>query len=87
MESGRDCPFSHAPHTPVAPKNRAPSRKLSAPSLRSKSSRSDGVAGAVLDVVVDLRFGSPTFGKWTSARLSESNQHSIYIPAGFAHGL
>lgn len=44
------------------------------------------VRGEVLDVAVDIRRGSPYFGKWVSAVLSESNKRQIYIPAGFAHG-
>lgn len=44
------------------------------------------VQGEVLDVAVDIRFGSPTFGKWVSAVLSADNKRQIYIPAGFAHG-
>jgi dTDP-4-dehydrorhamnose 3,5-epimerase len=42
--------------------------------------------GEVLDVAVDIRRGSPHFGKWTSAILSDENRLQIYIPAGFAHG-
>lgn len=42
--------------------------------------------GAVFDVAVDLRRGSPNFGKHTSAILSAENWLSIYIPVGFAHG-
>jgi dTDP-4-dehydrorhamnose 3,5-epimerase len=44
------------------------------------------IVGEVLDVAVDVRAGSPHFGKWTSATLSEENHLQIYIPAGFAHG-
>ena len=44
------------------------------------------IAGSVLDVVIDLRKDSPTFLKWVSVELSQSNQTMIYIPAGFAHG-
>lgn len=44
------------------------------------------VEGEVLDVAVDIRVGSPHFGKWTSVRLSASVQNQIYVPAGFAHG-
>lgn len=42
--------------------------------------------GEILDVAVDLRRGSPTFGKWTGAVLSEDNFKQLFIPAGFAHG-
>ncbi|MGA1791509.1 MAG: dTDP-4-dehydrorhamnose 3,5-epimerase [bacterium] len=44
------------------------------------------IRGAVLDVFVDLRRGSPTFGKWDSVELTEENKKMIYIPRGFAHG-
>lgn len=44
------------------------------------------VAGEVFDVAVDLRKGSPTFGKWTSAILSGQNKHIFWIPPGLAHG-
>ena len=44
------------------------------------------VEGEALDVAVDIRIGSPHFGKWTSVRLSAQKQNQIYIPKGFAHG-
>ena len=44
------------------------------------------VEGEVLDVVLDIRGGSPHFGKWTSVLLSAERQNQIYIPHGFAHG-
>ena len=44
------------------------------------------VQGEALDVAVDIRVGSPFFGKWTSVLLSAETQNQIYIPAGFAHG-
>jgi len=44
------------------------------------------VRGAVLDVFVDLRLGSATFGQWDSIRLDEDNKKMILIPRGFAHG-
>jgi dTDP-4-dehydrorhamnose 3,5-epimerase len=44
------------------------------------------IEGQALDVAVDIRFGSPHFGKWTSVLLSAKEQNQIYVPAGFAHG-
>lgn len=44
------------------------------------------VQGKIVDVAVDIRFGSPTFGKHISLELSDSNHKHIWIPAGFAHG-
>jgi dTDP-4-dehydrorhamnose 3,5-epimerase len=42
--------------------------------------------GAIFDVVVDIRRGSPTFGAWEGFELSEDNMHMLYCPIGFAHG-
>ena len=42
--------------------------------------------GKILDVAVDIRKDSPTFGKWVGEVLSEENKNMLYIPAGFAHG-
>jgi dTDP-4-dehydrorhamnose 3,5-epimerase len=42
--------------------------------------------GAILDVVLDIRLGSPTYGKHFSIELSASNKKQLYIPHGFAHG-
>lgn len=42
--------------------------------------------GEVLDVAVDIRAGSPTYGRWISEVLSEANHKQMYIPPGFAHG-
>jgi dTDP-4-dehydrorhamnose 3,5-epimerase len=44
------------------------------------------VEGEALDVAVDIRVGSPHFGKWTSVLLSANEQNQIYVPVGFAHG-
>ena len=42
--------------------------------------------GALFDVVVDVRAGSPQFAKWTSVELSEENRRMLWVPPGFAHG-
>ncbi len=44
------------------------------------------IDGEIFDVAVDIRKGSPTFGKWTGACLSSDNRKMMYIPEGFAHG-
>jgi dTDP-4-dehydrorhamnose 3,5-epimerase len=42
--------------------------------------------GAVYDVAVDVRHGSPTFGQWYGTELNEENMRMMYVPAGYAHG-
>ena len=44
------------------------------------------VKGRVLDVAVDIRIGSPTFGKYVAAELTEDNHRQLFVPRGFAHG-
>ncbi|MDP3254316.1 MAG: dTDP-4-dehydrorhamnose 3,5-epimerase [Hydrogenophaga sp.] len=44
------------------------------------------VRGAVFDVAVDIRRGSPTFGQWVGVELSESNHRQLWVPPGLAHG-
>ena len=44
------------------------------------------VMGKVLDVAVDIRFGSPTFGKYFAVELNEETKNQLWIPPGFAHG-
>jgi dTDP-4-dehydrorhamnose 3,5-epimerase len=43
-------------------------------------------AGAIFDVIVDVRTGSPSFGRWQSFELSSENRLTLVVPAGFAHG-
>jgi len=44
------------------------------------------VEGEIFDVVVDIRVGSPTYGKWVTATLDAQRKNMLYIPEGFAHG-
>ena len=44
------------------------------------------LSGEVFDVAVDIRRGSPTFGKWCGAILGEENKHQLWVPPNFAHG-
>jgi len=44
------------------------------------------IKGRIFDVAVDIRKGSPYFGKWVGAELNDDNRHMLFIPPGFAHG-
>ena len=55
-----------------------------APKAQAKLVRA--IEGEVFDVVVDIRKGSPTFGRWEAVLLSAENRRSVYVPAGYAHG-
>jgi len=44
------------------------------------------ISGSVIDIAVDIRRGSPTFGKYVAVELSEDNKRELFIPRGFAHG-
>jgi dTDP-4-dehydrorhamnose 3,5-epimerase len=59
--------------------------------LHFQNPRSQGklvwcVRGAVWDAIVDIRTGSPAFGKWYGVELSEANKRQLWVPPGFAHG-
>ena len=43
-------------------------------------------AGAIVDVIVDLREGSPTYGRWQAFELSDESLHQLLVPVGFGHG-
>ena len=61
-------------------------RGLHAQRLRPQGKLVRAVQGEIFDVAVDIRPGSPTFGKWEGARLSAESFRQIFIPPGFAHG-
>jgi dTDP-4-dehydrorhamnose 3,5-epimerase len=42
--------------------------------------------GTIVDIIVDIRRGSPAYGKWEAFELSDENMHVLYVPIGFAHG-
>ena len=44
------------------------------------------IRGSIFDVAVDIRVGSPNFGRWTGVQLDDKNLRSLWIPPGFAHG-
>lgn len=53
---------------------------------RSQGKLISVIQGHIFDVIVDLRVGSPTFGKWISLDLSDKNRHMLWVPPGYAHG-
>ncbi len=76
---------------PFVQDNVAFSRKGVLRGLHLQHPRSQGklvqvLSGEVIDVAVDVRVGSPTFGRWVASRLSEANHKQMYIPPGLAHG-
>jgi dTDP-4-dehydrorhamnose 3,5-epimerase len=71
--------------------NQSHSRKGVLRGLHYQSEQAQGklvrvLQGEIFDVAVDLRAGSPTFGKWVGEQLSSENKRMIWIPKGFAHG-
>ena len=82
-EAGIDCRFVQDNHSH--------SRQGTLRGLHYQLKHSQGkliyvIGGEIFDVAVDIRHGSPTFGKWIGVHLSEENRRQIFVPKGFAHG-
>ena len=82
-EGGVSCPFVQDNHSRSA---RGTLRGLHAQIQRPQGKLVRAVDGEVFDVAVDIRRGSPTFGRWVGDRLSGENLRQLWIPPGFAHG-
>jgi dTDP-4-dehydrorhamnose 3,5-epimerase len=82
-EGGIPGPFVQDNHSHSA---RGTLRGLHAQRLRPQGKLVRAVEGEMFDVAVDIRRGSPSFGKWVGFILSGENFHQLWIPPGFAHG-
>jgi dTDP-4-dehydrorhamnose 3,5-epimerase len=82
-EAGIPGPFVQDNHSHSAARTL---RGLHAQVRRPQGKLVRAVAGEMFDVAVDIRRGSPTFGRWVSAVLSGENFRQLYVPPGFAHG-
>ncbi len=76
---------------PFVQENHSLSRRETLRGLHYQIRKSQGklvrvIVGAVFDVAVDIRRGSPDFGRWVGAQLSAENRQQMWIPSGFAHG-
>ena len=83
-EGGVDCTFVQDNHSRSA---RGTLRGLHAQLQRPQAKLVRVLQGSIVDVVVDIRRGSPTFARWIAVDLSSENFRQIFVPAGFAHGL
>jgi len=82
-QGGIPCDFVQDNHSRSV---RGTLRGLHAQRRRPQGKLVRAVRGEIFDVAVDLRPGSPTFGKWVGARLTEEGFRQMFIPPGFAHG-
>jgi dTDP-4-dehydrorhamnose 3,5-epimerase len=82
---------AHGMSTAFVQDNHSHSSRCTIRGLHLQAAKGQGklvraVRGEMLDVAVDVRLGSPFFGRWTGAVLSGENFRQLYIPPGFAHG-
>lgn len=82
-ESGLPCNFVQDNHS-FSIRNVLRGLHYQEPNGQGKLVRS--VTGRIFDVAIDIRRGSPRFGRWAGVELSEENRRQLWIPAGFAHG-
>jgi len=82
---GIDCRFVQDNHSLSIPKYTLRGLHFQTPP-RGQDKLVRCVRGAIFDVAVDIRKGSPTYGQWVGAELSAENGHQLFIPIGFAHG-
>jgi dTDP-4-dehydrorhamnose 3,5-epimerase len=82
-EGGIPGPFVQDNHSQSV---RGTLRGLHAQVRRPQGKLVRAVRGEIFDVAVDIRPGSPTFGRWTGATLTSDNFHQLWVPPGFAHG-
>lgn len=93
LESHKESDFAKHGIPPFVQENHGFSRRGAVRALHyQKGPRAQGklvrcLAGEIFDVAVDLRRGSPTFGRHVGLALSAQNKRMLYIPPGFAHGL
>ena len=84
-EAGIDADFVQDNHSLSARKGTVRGLHFQAPPF-AQAKLVRVLRGAIVDVAVDVRRGSPTYGKWVSAELSAENGAQIYVPRGFLHG-
>lgn len=91
IETWRDSTYSEQGIGPFVQDNVSVSRRGVLRGLHLQEPHGQGklvsaLRGRVFDVAVDLRVGSPTFGRWVGQELSDENGWQLYVPVGFAHG-